>query len=721
MSTFAKRGGARLALATLLFVGVMAAQSLPNAVPATWPVQQFFDNAGLPLAGGKVCQYQAGTTTPQATYTDSTAATPNANPLILDSAGRGTMFFGANLYKITVLKGGDGTCSTGTVIWTADNYGDSTLYFTNYVKTVGTSSLITFTTPQTGGVSRTQYSKDQDTLSVKDFGAVGDGSTDDTAAINAAMAVSILGKGGAPGVCIYFPDGIYRITAALSYNHTVCMTGNQWRLKYTGSSTILAVLSLVGDPTNTYGSHGTYMEGSFIEGAILDGQGHATNGITLQGVVSADLSLLRATNVTGAGLNCNWCQQVNISHFMVSTDFETFTTTPTNGIIIDNISSDNYISNVNIDHVSGDGIAMKYALNTTIIGGTSEGNGGYGVNMSSGTSPFRQTYNNAIEQFDTEVNTAGDYCFCDTGSNGGVFNNSIFQLNSFSVPGITWSGGAHNNNIFGGAMGGGSTMGSQTYGNGLYGVGCVAVADPCLTDNGQNVWWTTIRNQSTGTSILSTNNYNNDMIYRNSSTSHYNIELDTNVPTFSDLHVGAKSTGTNWVGLQAQNGGASLLLFPHGGKGLWFTDEATYKGTQIPQGSIVSGNWGFGTYNTNPPFKFHFQDATVTTVVDQVAPGQGAADLHQFMLYGGSQDTAGTVASRIDYLGSWHGPVQVQGSGATALTYSGLVACNAGNRGTFSWITDANTNVWGGAVASGGGSNTVMLWCNGTGWTVIGK
>ena len=53
---------------------------------------QFFDDNGDPLAGGKLYTYTAGTTTPKATYTDAGGATPNANPVILDSAGRAVIF-----------------------------------------------------------------------------------------------------------------------------------------------------------------------------------------------------------------------------------------------------------------------------------------------------------------------------------------------------------------------------------------------------------------------------------------------------------------------------------------------------------------------------------------------------------------------------------------------------------------------------------------------------
>ena len=56
------------------------------------PKLQFFGTDGLPLVGGKLYTYQAGTTTPIATYTDNTQATQNTNPIILDSAGQANVW-----------------------------------------------------------------------------------------------------------------------------------------------------------------------------------------------------------------------------------------------------------------------------------------------------------------------------------------------------------------------------------------------------------------------------------------------------------------------------------------------------------------------------------------------------------------------------------------------------------------------------------------------------
>jgi len=50
--------------------------------------QQYFDNNGVPLSGGLIYTYQAGSSTPLATYTDNGGTTANANPIVLDSSGR---------------------------------------------------------------------------------------------------------------------------------------------------------------------------------------------------------------------------------------------------------------------------------------------------------------------------------------------------------------------------------------------------------------------------------------------------------------------------------------------------------------------------------------------------------------------------------------------------------------------------------------------------------
>src|SRR5450631_2313526 len=46
-----------------------------------------FDGNGAPRAGATISFFQTGTSTPQATFTDSTLVTPNPNPVVADSNG----------------------------------------------------------------------------------------------------------------------------------------------------------------------------------------------------------------------------------------------------------------------------------------------------------------------------------------------------------------------------------------------------------------------------------------------------------------------------------------------------------------------------------------------------------------------------------------------------------------------------------------------------------
>ena len=75
------------------------------------------DDNGNPLSGGLLYTYAAGTTTPLATYSNVGLTSANANPVVLDSAGRATIFLSPASYKF-ILKN-----SSGTTIWTRDNVG----------------------------------------------------------------------------------------------------------------------------------------------------------------------------------------------------------------------------------------------------------------------------------------------------------------------------------------------------------------------------------------------------------------------------------------------------------------------------------------------------------------------------------------------------------------------------------------------------------------------
>jgi len=72
------------------------------------------------------------------------------------------------------------------------------------------SSLVGFLQAGTGTVGRTSQAKMRDVVSVKDFGAVGDGTNDDTAEIQAAI------DSRTNGGTVYFPQGTYKTTSTLT-------------------------------------------------------------------------------------------------------------------------------------------------------------------------------------------------------------------------------------------------------------------------------------------------------------------------------------------------------------------------------------------------------------------------------------------------------------------------------------------------------------------------
>ena len=78
---------------------------------------QAFTQGGVPLTGGLIYTYAAGTTTPLETYTTSAGTVQNANPVVLDAGGRppSEIWLTGVAYALTV------TDSLGNVIRTFDN------------------------------------------------------------------------------------------------------------------------------------------------------------------------------------------------------------------------------------------------------------------------------------------------------------------------------------------------------------------------------------------------------------------------------------------------------------------------------------------------------------------------------------------------------------------------------------------------------------------------
>jgi len=114
------------------------------------------------------------------------------------------------------------------------------------------ASLVGFIQAASGSVLRTAQDKLRDIMSVRDFGAYGDNSHDDTAALQAALSA-------AAGRSLYIPPGIYRVTAPLAMAPATFVYGQGSKCTYlyftlpAGSSDPLVSVNTGSGGTLSYG------------------------------------------------------------------------------------------------------------------------------------------------------------------------------------------------------------------------------------------------------------------------------------------------------------------------------------------------------------------------------------------------------------------------------------------------------------------------------------
>jgi hypothetical protein len=172
------------------------------------PFQQLFDTNGSPLDDGYVYIGTANTnpeTSPIAIYWDDAGTIPAAQPLrtlngyLVRSGTPARVYTALEDFSMTVKD------RQGRVVFSVLDATSLSNLQSSLASSSG-SSLVGFLQAGTGAQLRTVQSKLRDVVSVKDFGAVGDGIVDDTLAFTDARTASS-GR-------YYVPDGTYLVASS---------------------------------------------------------------------------------------------------------------------------------------------------------------------------------------------------------------------------------------------------------------------------------------------------------------------------------------------------------------------------------------------------------------------------------------------------------------------------------------------------------------------------
>ena len=236
----------------------------------TLPIFRAFDAAGLPLAGGLLYTYAAGTTTPLATYSDAAGSTPNANPVVLDSTGTANVRLGESTYKF-VLKDSSGA----TTLWTQDVVqGGGTFYSTNAAENAASVTPVNYGYAP-GDVLR--------------YGADPTGTVSSDAAFIAAEAVAYVGG----GATIYAHAGTYLINGTITLRAGVTLLGDSKTAQYYPGDpySAVGVTTIWKKSTGTAGPLFIMRTASAISGCYLrhEKANGANTGIICLGTANAGI------------------------------------------------------------------------------------------------------------------------------------------------------------------------------------------------------------------------------------------------------------------------------------------------------------------------------------------------------------------------------------------------------------------------------------------------
>jgi len=182
-------------------------------------------------------------------------------------------------------------------------------------------------------------------FNVKDYGATGDGVTDDTAAIQAAISAA------PAGATAFFPAGVYlvsspvRLRGGLSYVGEGLATGSGAVIRQKDGSNI----------TGAAGRSGVLASDAFLDDASLCGDPVLVKGLHIDGNAAGNPT----SDASGIVLNAFWSRiedcyfTDNPAHGILLTDYTD------DGSYVSNSCSENRVTGNRIDTCGGDGIRQE--------------------------------------------------------------------------------------------------------------------------------------------------------------------------------------------------------------------------------------------------------------------------------------------------------------------------------------------------------------------------
>lgn len=224
----------------------------------------FWDKQGRPCTGCKLSITRSGTSTPVKIYGTGQSNIEAANPLIVEPNGELHFSAEAGPYKVRLES------PAGMELWTRDGISQWTSLDTALVLDPMRSIFgVQVAAQAKASLAVSPVPKSPHSFDVRDFGAKGDGKTDDGPAINAAI---IYVQTHSTGGCLYFSSGVYYTTTTITVNASkdgpLCLHGAGYVVdSRLGRWKNVAVISSTANPIMQISPYpGVTMEGFHFEG-----------------------------------------------------------------------------------------------------------------------------------------------------------------------------------------------------------------------------------------------------------------------------------------------------------------------------------------------------------------------------------------------------------------------------------------------------------------------